>query len=365
MENNTKANQVNDIIYHIVNVSEITNKWLMWCESNTPDKAVFVPTIFQMRDAYSHIIKMLGKGFDNGFLSNSNSDFNSLFSDSYSIKQLEEAFAHSARAFYDCADYILLVIKQEVVDAQRSNKLNYVDLRAKLLKNDFYITELRSAKSEDMIGNYENIKKWDLFLQLITSSYTFGDFDMELLSRVAQIKTKLNLIERKFSTEVIKNHEPQFYEKKKILLELETLPQQLELYFKDDSVVSAQLLESSQEWSEEIVSELQTKIKKADEYDAMLDGLQKIMFNSNGIEKAKSVFNTLWGGVTFILSWFTSNFLSSKFLIQQVYDAQGNTQTITVDKLDWKFLFPFIVLFCLIFGLGKVIFNKILKKWIK
>ncbi len=342
----------NKIIEKLVNISEITNKWMMWCESNTPDKSVFVPSIFQMRDAYSHMIKLFGKGYETGYLTSDKNDFNALFNDDYSMKQLEEAFTHSTRAFYDCADYILLVIKQELDDCKHEKSPRFIDLRSKLLQNDKYITELRSAKSEDIDGNYENIQKWDLFLQLITSSYSFADYELELLKLRTEIYTKLNLIENKISPEIIKNHEPQFYEKKSILVKLETLPVELQKYIEDDGVVSKQLLENSQDWCNDIVTELKNKIKEAEEYSSFLDGLQKIMANSNNIQKRKSFIKTCWGFLSAGISWGLTNFLSSNMLTQQVINQEGTVESTTVDMFNLKLFIPFILGAMLIFALG-------------
>lgn len=350
------------LIEKIVSITAITNKWMMWCEGNTPDKSVFVPSVFQMRDAYSHLIQLLGKGFENGFLKDEEYNFNLLFEHEYSIKQLEEAFTHSTRAFYDCADYILLVIKQDLDEEEKKHGLNYVDLRSKLLKNDSYITELRSSKSEDMDGNYENIKKWDLFLQLITSSYVFADIDIQLMSRIEQIKTKINVIESKFSAEIIKNHDPKFYENKKIILDLEKRPAELEKYFENDGMVSEELLENPQVWCNNIVNQLKEKIENAEKYSASLDALQRIMQNSNTIQKRNGLFNICWGFMSSAISWVIISLLSSRMLVKQVVSEDGQIKTSTVDKLNLQFLIPFVLGSVIIFVLGLGIAKLISKK---
>jgi len=351
MNTGVKQKEAVEIIDYIVNVTSLANKWLMWCESNGPERSVFVPSIFQMRDAYSHIIKLMGNGIENKI-----DDMNLLFNNEYSIKQLEEAFSHCARAFYDCADYILLIVKEEI---DQKGKTTYLDLRSKLLKNDTYINELRSAKSEDIIGSYENIKKWDLFLQLITSSYVFGDFHIELIKAMKEIKTKLTVIENKFSSEIIKNHSPQFYEEKKILIELEELPQGWVDYIRDDSIVSEHVLENSQAWSENIVQELKEKIEKAHEYSAHLDGLQKVMLNSNVIQKRKTILKSVWGVISMCISWIITNFMSSTFMVNLSLDTTNQTQTVVVDRLNLHLLLPFIAVCAIVFLIGCGIFKLI------
>lgn len=360
-----EKNSTVKIIEHIVNITSLTNKWLMWCEGNTPDQSVFVPSIFQMRDAYSHIIKLFGKGIDKDIISTNNEDFNALFDEKYSIKQLEEAFAHSTRAFYDCADYILLVIKEDIDECERNDSKMFLNLRSKLLKNDTYITELRSAKSEDMDGNYENIKKWDLFLQLITSSYVFGDIEFELLRLSNEIQTKLDFIENNFLPEIIKNHSPSFYEDKSIILELEAVPEDFDKYLKDDDFIMSQVFENSQEWCNKIVEKLKEKIQKANEYSARLDGLQKIMANSNVIHKRKNLLKAIWGFLSGVISWIVTNLLSSTFLFDFSITLPDQSQTISATKMNLLLLCPFIVIFLLVFVIGYAILNAIFKKRLK
>lgn len=340
------------IIEYIVNITTITNKWLMWCEGNTPEQAVFVPSIFQMRDAYSHLIKMFGKGMEKSILNSNSSNYNLLFEEEYSVKQLEEAFTHSTRAFYDCADYILLVIKDEIEYNEENDDQMFFDLRSKLLENDTYITKLRSSKAEDMEGNYENIKKWDLFLQLITSSYTFGDIEIELLKVLSEIKTKLNIIEGRFSSDIIKNHCPTFYEDKRIIVELEKMPSDFDAYLKDDGIVSQQVLENSQKWCDDIIEELKDKIKRANQYSATLDGLQKMMANSNVIHKRNNVLKTIWGFVSAIISWMITNILSSTFLFDLSVTLPNQSDSISVTRMNLMLLFPFIVIGAIVFLVG-------------
>lgn len=358
-------NNAANIIEYIVNITTITNKWLMWCEGNTPDQCIFVPSIFQMRDAYSHLIKLFGKGMENKTINSENDDFTSLFKEEYSIKQLEEAFTHCTRAFYDCADYILLVIKQDIDECEKNDNKMFLDLRNKLLKNETNIAKLRSAKSEDMQGNYDNIKNWDLFLQLITSSYSFGDIEFELLSIYNEVRTKLDIIENKFSSDIIKNHCPSFYEDKKIILELETKPSDFDEYLEDDGIVSAEVLENSEQWCKTIVEDINNRIKKGRAYSAQLDGLQKMMSSSNVIQKRNNILKAVWGFASVIISWITTNLLSSAFLFGLSTTLPEQSQTISSTKLNLFLLFPFIVICIIVFFVGYSIIKLISKGILK
>lgn len=351
---NDEFGNVYKIIKNIVSISEITNKWLMWCEGNLPGQSVFAPSVFQMRDAYAHIVKLLGKGFQNGYLNEDSGDFDAVFNDGYSIKQLEEAFTHTSRAFYDCADYILLSVKNEVENTNPKKGTVFLDLRSKLLKNDSYISELRSSKSEDMAGNYENIKKWNLFLQLITSSYVFADLDLELSIQIESIKTKLNNIENHFTPEIIKNHEPKFYENKKALSNLSKYPDDLETYFSDDTIISKNLLENSSEWATNIANIMSNKIKDAQKYNSNLDALQEIMVNTNKIYKRSNFLKTCWCFISAAISWIITNMLSNRSTIVEVMNNEGNVESVTSKTTDIKFIAVFLLgcLIIYIIGIG-------------
>lgn len=51
-----------EVLEQVINVTEMTNKWMRWCEQSLPSQSVFVPSVFQMRDAYSHVIRMFADG---------------------------------------------------------------------------------------------------------------------------------------------------------------------------------------------------------------------------------------------------------------------------------------------------------------
>ncbi len=357
-----------NILEYIVNITSITNKWLMWCEENSPNQSVFVPSIFQMRDAFSHFIKLFGEGMKKEDFEKNAQDLNRLFEHEYSVKQLEEAFTHCTRAFYDCADHILLFIKEDVEESERNNDKMFLGLKNKLIKYNTYIAELRSSKSEDMSGNYENIEKWDLFLQVITSEYVFADIEFELFKLINEVKSKLNIIESKYSSDIIKNHSPHFYEQKHIIIELEELPKEYEAYLNDDSILSKEVLENSQKWCNKILDELNDRIRRATEYSAQLDGLQKIMSNSNVVEKRKGFLKAIWGLISTIISWITTSYLSSRFVFEYTIALPNQGETISVQKLNIMLVIPFILIGSAVFIIGynviKLIIKKILGKWI-
>lgn len=349
MENN---NTVAHIISNLVDVSEITNKWLMWCEGNSPDKSVFVPSIFQMRDAFAHILKIFGNGLQNELFTKETNDFNPIFQEEYSKKQLEEAFTHCARAFYDCADYILLIIKQEINEDIQSSR--FLGLRNKILENDAYISKLRSSKSENMEKSYKNIQDWDLFLQGITSLYIFEDIDIKLINIISETNTRVRSIEEKFSETVIKNHDPKFYEKKLEFLNIDKLPDEIEKYF-DENVLFEELLENSQAWTSNIINEFNTKIKEAEKYNAHLIGLQKVMVYSNKLNKRRSLFKSAWGIISAIFSFIITNIIKTYLFVSNQGNNNAEQVASNMKALDWKFIMIFTGTFVILFFIGKFI----------
>ncbi|MCH5273413.1 MAG: hypothetical protein J1E35_07045 [Lachnospiraceae bacterium] len=355
-----------DILDYLVNISFLANKWLMWCESNTPDKSVFVPSIFQMRDAYSHFMALFGKGLEDDNFKSSNKDFNMLFEQKYSLKQLEEAFTHSARAFYDCADYILLTVEQDVAERRKNKEKLFLDLRGKLIDKRDYINKLRSSKSKDMAGSYKNILNWDKYLQVLTSAYIIEDFGIDWHGMINEIKTKINFIESSFSEEMIKNHSPNFYAGKSKLVEIETLPEGLDKYLTIDDYMFNEVIENPTEWCKENIGIIEEKITKAKEYSKELDTLQRMMANTKLISKRNNIIKTVWGFISAFISWFATDILSSVLLHDYTFTSPDQTQSISISKINLFFLFQFVGFCTAIFFIGiliiNIVFNRILKK---
>ena len=103
----------------------------------------------------------------------------------------------------------------------------------------------------------------------------------------------------------------------------------------NDDFITSQVLENSQQWCAEIVEKLKEKIKKANEYSAQLDGLQKIMSNSNVIHKRKNLFKTILGFVSGVISWIITNLLSSAFLFDFSVTLPDQSQTISATKMNF------------------------------
>ena len=305
---------------------------------------------------------MFGKGINDGLLSDVNSsDYVSFFSGVDTIKQLEEAFVHSTRAFYDCADYILLTIKQDVDESKKNNIHGFLNLRNQLVENDAYISELRSAKSESMEKTLENINKWDSFLQLITSAYIFKDYDVELREITAKIRLLVNSIEKQFEDSVIKNHDPNFYQNKQFIAELESLAKNFEKRFAKNGELLKDILENPQNWCDDIIDELKEKIQKAHEYESSLETLQSIMKNTGTITKRKSFIKTIIGFASTIVSWVITHFLSSKTLVQQTISTNDEVVSTRVDSLNIGSLLIFLVISFCVFLIGIGIYELILK----
>jgi len=95
----------------LINVTELTQKWMMWTEMRSPNQSTYLQSIYQLRDSHSHLVKMFANGFQKKYFDmEGKPDYTGFFDDSDARFQLKEALGHAFRAFFDCADYIHIKI---------------------------------------------------------------------------------------------------------------------------------------------------------------------------------------------------------------------------------------------------------------
>lgn len=330
----------------IINVTSIANKWLRWCEQNLPSQAVYVPSIFQMRDAYSHIVSMFAQGIAEQGLSEA-SDEETLFDEVAFFKSenveghLAEVTDHSLRAFFDAADYIVETLAELSSNTDNVAADKYSFLRAALTKFDPIISELRAQKSNVPEIAYQVVEKWDKALQIITSSYAFSNYEQVLHQRFNEaISLALN-IEQCFDEETIKKYDEQFYKKKAELYDLIELPDKYQLLASQDTSLMEIIVDPTA-WQQEIASEFESKTNKLTEYREWFQRLLKVMPNTEILRKTKQGHAVTWK----ILS-----FLGSTVISALVTTFVTNKLFITVDPEAGSIILDnnFFVYFCLIF----------------
>ena len=197
-----------DLLEKVITVDQIANKWLMWGETYLPEQTTYVPSIFQLRDAQSHFIKMFANGINKQYLAPDASEYEAFILDSETYHQLREIFSHTTRAFYDAADYLIMSITDgsednELTHSNKGNKQNVMN--AILYTYGDELNDIRASKSESIENNYQVILRYDSLLQKVTSVYLLSDVS-DLRYGYKSIIDLMARIEDKYEMEYIKEH---------------------------------------------------------------------------------------------------------------------------------------------------------------
>ncbi len=333
-------------IGRIVNIISIANKWLRWCEQNLPNQAVYVPSIFQMRDAYSHIVSMFAQGIEEQGLAET-SEEEALFDEVMFFKSenvekhLAEVTDHSLRAFFDAADYIVESLAEVSASTDDIAVERYAFLRATLTKFDPIISELRAQKSNVPEIAYQVVEKWDASLQIITSSYAFSNYEQILHQRYNEAISLALKIEQYFDEETIKEYDEQFYKKKAELYEFLEVPDNYKL-LADKDISAMEIVVDPTVWQQEIAVQFESKTNKLIEHREHFQRLLRVMPTTEIIRKTKH------GGA---ITWKVLSFLVSTIISALVTTLVTNKLFVTVDSEVGSMILDnsFFVYFCLIF----------------
>lgn len=266
-------------IRRIIDVTSLSNKWLRWCEQSLPNQSVYVPSIFQMRDAFSHVITLLGQGIvDQGLLTNADPsrclDEVQLFSSNNTIKQLGEIEEHVFRSFFDVADYIVESLAEISMASTESAQANtYITLRGALTRYNSEISDLRSEKSNPPETAFIVVERWDVVLQVLTSMYSFENYEQELMSNYLETYALALEIETRFSESDIRKFDGDFYRKKLRTVELMHPPEEYAKFKSNESADSA-IISDPSSWQKGIVNEFKAK---TDELNKMKEHFGKLL----------------------------------------------------------------------------------------
>lgn len=289
-------NEATRLIDLLVNVNYMATKWLMWSETNLPNHSVYVPSIFQLRDAEAHLINMFAWGIENGTIKPSfHSEYDLFFDASETIHQLHEAIVHTARAFFDCADYITFEIDEEVKITPNVGWAFAYKSRIRPFRKE--IDAIRQAKSETLETTYANIKRWDRILQVLSTIYLGADYDESFQKAFSLAKGKVKTIESKYPYELIIRHMPSFY---KFKVDLFSISKEFKKGSLDLNVLIGEQLADLESEQEKIISEIKERARKAINYLDDFDSLERALETSNAIynfsasrEKIFNVFQTM------------------------------------------------------------------------
>jgi len=355
------------ILEQIINVTAMANKWMRWCEQSLPEQSVFVPSVFQMRDAYSHMIMMYAQGIKEQGLAEKEMeecqfDEVEFFRSDIVTVQLNEIFNHILRAYFDTADYIVESLSEVCKNADLYAKGNsYSLLRSVLNKYDGEVNSLRAEKSTPPNTAYQTVQRWDSLLQVITSAYSFADYEYAIRDLYRTVYNIVLDIEARFEQTIIKEFDPNFYEEKVELASLKELPEVYQRFIDNEDDFLEYILEDPVEWQHGVIEDFNAikdeLNKKRKKFELMKEAipstalLRKVRGGQNKIKTAALGVGSL------VISALVTTGIEQKMFI-----TSGITQ------IDSSFIITICLLFAiiefLIIFLGRWIY-KISLSWAK
>ena len=283
------------LIELICNASAMTNKWIKWGERAFEGQETYTPAGFQLRDAFSHMVNMYTHGIDIGYLDPNNPIYSltEFYKAPETFDQLEKAFDHVSRAFFDCADFILIRLTE-------GDKKPYF-LRLLLSKYGNEIDALRASKSEIHHGIYETMEALDKYLQLIAGAYDLESFYSILEDETHRAISVMDRIESSYSRELIDKYDKEFFSNKKLILSDSLLSELHKMFADDGLLLNTELDCPPYQFSDKLKEKIDSKISETRELRIRYESLCDIIMKSSGkIEKGKSIRKTISNAITHV-----------------------------------------------------------------
>ena len=342
------------LLENICNANAMVNTWLMWVERALPGQRTYSVSVYQQRDAFSHIVTMFTQGFSDGYLNvvEEQQDLIGFFTNLKVKEQLNSAYEHVTRAFFDCADFIYM----ELRDACKENPERYRFLS--LCMNHFSkeVDALRSSKSEPANSTYQRIEQWNSLLCTLAAAYELGDFYAPFKNLINQAFAIITRIEMDYSRDLIMRCCPNFFtesihiqnESNRFLTEFD------KLFTKNGGLLPKTSSLSPSDVIDELAMKLKAKIEEFETHLAKYEGLYKSMKIHSYVENRKSIWSVVSKIVLVIVTPLAA--LVAGGVFQQLSKTGTNTtQTgISMNAL-WGGLTVFII--------GQIVAYLIERKW--
>ena len=306
----------------LVEVTALTNKWLMWSEMRFPDQDIYLQTIFQLRDSQNHLTKMFAVGFTNNHLDENDDEcFSSNFFHDKDVKfQICESLGHALRAFFDGADFILTMAKEDLVNRDdASERYEFYSRKIDVLIDA--INELRSKKSDDYEQSYQNVLRWDNILQKVTRIYSISE-KYDLANSFKRLQLLENKIEDEHSDETITKHCSDFYSR--IKKEITELHQSLTWF--DEVIINAlddKIDPNPAESQKQELQELEHIQSKINELTNELLMLNSAMMNTTKLKKRKNIKNSFFESIRSLSSLIIAAVLTFLFSPEVIKNEDG------------------------------------------
>ena len=302
-----------------------------------------------MRDAYSHIIAMFAYGIqEQEELVPTAEEFTfdeiKLFKSSMTAAQFSEASEHILRAYFDTADYIIECLSEICKNIDfNSKKDSYPLLRNALNKYDAEISSLRAKKSLPPDRAYLIVERWDSLLQIITSAYSFSDYEYAIRSLHRAVLNTVLDIEKNYDAGIIKEFDPDFFKEKTTLVNLRIYPSEYQKFMNDENDFLEQILEDPIEWQNNIKNEFSLTKENLKMQLAKYEKLTETMFSTAWIRKVKGGQNFV-KNVAFWVILTLLSILATTYIGQKIFLANSSE----VIQMDYTFLIKICLLFIIV-----------------
>lgn len=335
------------VLEQVINVTAMTNKWMRWCEQSLPEQSVFVPSVFQMRDAYSHMIMMFAQGIEEQGLAEKTTeeclfDEVQFFKSAIVSEQLNEICNHTLRAYFDTADYIVESLAEvcKNADLHTADGNSYPLLRSILNKYDKEISSLRGKKSAPPNTAYQTVQRWDSLLQVITSAYSFADYEYDIRDLHRTVYNIVLDIEARFEQTIIKEFAPDFFKEKVELARLKELPEVYQSFIDNEDEFLVHILEDPVEWQKNIIENFNTIKESLNQKQKNYQLLMETIPSTALIRKVKGGKNQIKTAILGIASLVISTLITT--LIEQKLFLNPS-QIVQLDSF-------FVIKVCLLFA---------------
>lgn len=358
-------------IERIINITSMANKWLRWCEQNLPNQAVYVPSIFQMRDAFSHVISMLGQGIVEqglGEEENPTKQFDEVafFASDIVRDHLVEITDHTLRAYFDTADYIVESLGElSKAPAQTSvqSEDRYITLRGALTRFDKRISDLRAQKSNPPETAYAVVEDWDALLQVLTGIYSFANYEQIINQKYREAYALALDIEQRFSESAIQAYDEDFYKEKVELIKLKDAPDEYKKFISQD--MHFEILEDPSSWQKKVIAAFQQKIDRLTDMRIHYEQLLAAMPSTDLIRRARSGAVAVHKFGCFVGSSILSAIITAIIGQYLFINSEATNAVVSNSQFITKLCGLFIILEILIYGLimlGIKVFFCVMKK---
>lgn len=339
----------NEKFQTITEISLLTNKWAMWADTCLENSKTYVPAVYQLRDAYYHLISALSVGLseieptksteaqsgDTALIGALNSDdiqiVGRFWTESTVVsEQLTEMMHHSSRAFFDTVDYIfheLLAYRKDAINYKVYYSLD--QLLPTYIKGIHNLREKKAATGSDILSN---VNKWNFLLSVITDAYTFADNVVSLDKVMDDINMLFAKIEAKCKPETIRNVCPDFYKLKTEFIDLAAYNGGFELMTKFRDVIDNIAKDPSYELSQEQLIECEENKEKIESIcqaretriAQILEELKKmhaLLYSTTIMYKSQSfgdrISNITWAIIELLVMAYPTYLVDKKLLVER------------------------------------------------